>query len=427
VRPFNAVDFSQVPALRDEHHSIENGVMVMKQGVWRLWDNPTATSYAFEVVGRVVGGSAWGVILAREEADGFKGGLLFELDGQGRFRIDGAPFQHDLNPTVKLPWTPHPAIRKGEGFNTLLVVLRGRQLEVYVNQRAVCKPLTLDRDITPSVALGRRGPSGETKGTAEIRGRTAWTRLDDVPPADRRLLAAAPPPPPDPLAWPAAELKAGTIAGPDLSQTRSLVEDHFNDPKSGFVVGRTSDGADHGYVGGDRYQVVLAGAGTSHAYLRPGRFVNQSLTEDMACEVIGRVAGENARWGLGIQSFPGSLVAHRVVVMLQNNGELLVLEGPAEETPGRRLAVKHSKILPGDAANRLATVLRGGRVLEVYVNGVAVCDPLVLDEPILSPRLSLVCLSPSAKGAVAEFLGVTVWPAEGLSTAEQRGAVRKPK
>ena len=48
---------------------------------------------------------------------------------------------------------------------------RGRLLEVYVNGTAVCEPVVLDRDITPSALHVVTTPGGaSTKARAEVRG-----------------------------------------------------------------------------------------------------------------------------------------------------------------------------------------------------------------------------------------------------------------
>jgi hypothetical protein len=53
---------------------------------------------------------------------------------------------------------------------------------------------------------------------------------------------------------------------------------------------------------------------------------------------------------------------------------------------------RHPAIRRGDAFNTLRLILRN-RQLEVYVNGVAVCDPVLLDWELPSPRLALACKS----------------------------------
>ena len=76
----------------------------------------------------------------------------------------------------------------------------------------------------------------------------------------------------------------------------------------------------------------------------------------------------------------------------------------------------HQAIKPGQEFNTLTAILRSGR-LEVYVNGVAVCDPLVLNVGIerAHPGLEL-----NGEKARAEFERITIWSADGLPTPEER-------
>src|SRR5262249_61722904 len=51
----------------------------------------------------------------------------------------------------------HPAIRPGHEFNTVLLRVRKRQVEILVNSVPVCGPVWFDRDLVPfRLDLGRR-------------------------------------------------------------------------------------------------------------------------------------------------------------------------------------------------------------------------------------------------------------------------------
>ena len=63
--------------------------------------------------------------------------------------------------------------------------------------------------------------------------------------------------------------------------------------------------------------------------------------------------------------------------------------------------------------------------VEVYVNNVAVCDPIILDEEIASPTFALLGGVDEESGGSAEFERLTFWRADGLPTPEGRGAVKK--
>jgi hypothetical protein len=63
-----------------------------------------------------------------------------------------------------------------------------------------------------------------------------------------------------------------------------------------------------------------------------------------------------------------------------------------------------------------------GRVAEVYVNGAAVCDPILLGFDVLPGRLMLAATH-DGKGAHVEFERLTVWSADGLLPLQDRGGV----
>src|SRR5262249_53506985 len=71
----------------------------------------------------------------------------------------------------------HRAVKKGKGSNRLLVVVRGRRLEVYVNGEAVCEPVTLDRDVTPAT-VGLCGRALKEKSRVEFERLTIWRAAD---------------------------------------------------------------------------------------------------------------------------------------------------------------------------------------------------------------------------------------------------------
>src|SRR5262249_44514134 len=137
-------------------------------------------------------------------------------------------------------------------------------------------------------------------------------------------------------------------------------------------------------------------------------------------------SGRLARWGLGISDPGDAGKAPRAVITLGNTGLLHVdlwhVEGEA---------AKHTTLepLPHPAlrnAKNLLVVLRG-RQLEVYVNAVAVCDPILLDQEVRAPLLSLASANPTGKPISVEFESITVWPAKDIPPPEKRGAMPKEK
>src|SRR5206468_6948876 len=92
---------------------------------------------ACQAVGRVLGDpeNFWGIELNNAER---KRGVGVYLNGRGQLRLHPTytrfagrfpePHGDDI---------AHPTIKTGDGFNTLLAVVRGRQVEVYVNGVAI--------------------------------------------------------------------------------------------------------------------------------------------------------------------------------------------------------------------------------------------------------------------------------------------------
>jgi hypothetical protein len=67
--------------------------------------------------------------------------------------------------------------------------------------------------------------------------------------------------------------------------------------------------------------------------------------------------------------------------------------------------ITHSAIHPGEEDNTLLVILRAGRRLEVYVNGVAVSRPIQLEQP-LTPRVRPALVAWSKVAEISEF---TTW------------------
>jgi hypothetical protein len=219
-------------------------------------------------------------------------------------------------------------------------------------------------------------------------------------------------------AWPAELLRDGRVRTPDLSQVRPVFEDHFGDPASGFPTGAGPWG-EKGYHDG-RYFIEAPGRRVAFCRVPLRRARPAPPGEDFACQVIGRARGPLARWGLSVTDRDGG---QRLNVSLGNPGLLRVGRG-GRPLPGLE-DVSHPAIHKGpNVANTLLVVLRG-RQLETYVNGVAVCDPVLLDHALPSPRLALLGAGATPQGGTAEFESITVWPTDSIPPLAQRGAIPK--
>jgi predicted Ser/Thr protein kinase len=391
--PFH-VDYSKFAAGDRGRWGYEKGIYYIANGFfWDQWKKENVSSLACRVVGRTTGPGAWALALCDKQ---HMCGLEIRIGGDQTFRIMPARWREEGNPRIETPWTHHAALHKGAQYNTLLVILRDRLLEVYVNQHAVCRPLLLDRDLAPLLlqlgAIGNRGA-----GRAEFREFTVWPHLDGVPPASARQVIES---------WPTP---------PDLSGVKPLFQDAFHDPASGFVQGKGKGGAEFGYRDGHYFIAVPTGIiRFCRAPLDGPR-----LTGDFACEVVGRVTGEAARWGLNIVEGETPRNRRRLILSIDNAGRLHLFRGDHNGEKPLQAPRKHPAIKQGDnVANTLRMVLRG-RVLQIYVNAVAVCEPIVLEHAFSSPNLSLTASGGPLKGGTATFERIAVWPLNANAAPEK--------
>jgi predicted Ser/Thr protein kinase len=229
---------------------------------------------------------------------------------------------------------------------------------------------------------------------------------------------------PVPYAWPADALREGKVPAPDFSRVRAVFQDEFDDSTSGFPRGQAPRGGFRGYRNG-KYFIDIPGRGYSFWAVPLDRTKPAPQLGDFACRLIGRARGEKTRWGFAIITREASGETHRLTTWISDTGLLYVTEyiGPGVGTNKTlREPVSHPAIKSGeDVFNTLLVVLRG-RQLEIYVNGVAVCDPLFLERAISSPRLALEGRGGTQNGGTAEFDSITIWPADSLPSLTARGA-----
>ena len=214
---------------------------------------------------------------------------------------------------------------------------------------------------------------------------------------------------------------AKPVAAPNLTRAKRLFEDNFENPESGFPRGVLVNG-ERDYESG-RYVMRASGGPSFHVWNFP-----HAAFPNCALQVKGRVLGQGTdTWGVRISNYP----FHWLIVSINNNGELCV-EPDDDVEPARGPAVgpiKHPAIKPNEAFNTLLLVIRG-RVLEIYVNDVAVCEPVVSDRDLVPSVFGLRTRrkdpAPADQREIrGEFEQVTVWSADGLRKADVRGAMKK--
>jgi WD40 repeat protein len=200
--------------------------------------------------------------------------------------------------------------------------------------------------------------------------------------------------------WHTDALKAGRILAPDLSKLKPSFRDDFDKPKW-FV---TKDGG-FGYENGKYHIRIPQGNGWWFAGVPIGGL------SDFACEVVGRVHGPRSKgWGVAVVN--DSPVKERgILVRLDSEARLHITPHiiDPEQSRGPWVGpIAHPAIKRGEQFNALLFVVRG-RVLEVYVNGIAVCDPVIVDRDFTPARLALVAVAED-KGVQVEFTRITIWP-----------------
>jgi WD40 repeat protein/tRNA A-37 threonylcarbamoyl transferase component Bud32 len=228
---------------------------------------------------------------------------------------------------------------------------------------------------------------------------------------------------PKSVVWPEAALRRGTVPAPELGKFKPVYSDDFSNPR-GDLYRVKDDINDMGCEGGT-YHLATVHPYDAYVAFALGRFTN------FACQVVGRVTGPaGGRWGLYISD---RRHGHGITVSLSGAGELQVEPNPweSEKFRGPDLGpLKHPAIKDGEAFNTLLVVVRG-RLVEVYVNGAAVCDPITLDRDICPAYLNPVVLPDAAavrakQWTRAEFKRFTLWPAEVIPPPEARGAMARP-
>jgi serine/threonine protein kinase len=230
----------------------------------------------------------------------------------------------------------------------------------------------------------------------------------DTPPASEPSSAKTPTP--RQLHWP-----PGKTPAPDLSRVKPLVRYDFSDSHGPWGLRPSGAQVEHGYVG-SRY-FMKATQRINHFEGRGERYTN------LAAEAVGRFKGPGlAAWGM---TLVGGTDEHPLLMVIRiGRKELHVFQRRSEAEVGDPVpdeTIAHPALKPLDEFNRLLVILRG-RQLEVYVNGVAACDP-VLVPAALSPAQVRLSVHFPPKGGEAEFERLTIWPADSLPTPEARGAV----
>jgi hypothetical protein len=129
--------------------------------------------FVCRVVGRVTGSRAggWGITLVNP--DDQNRGPCFGITGNSTLEVMPSPFNPKPSGPQIAPFQVK-SLKPGEEFNELLLVVKGRRVQVYANGLQACTPLVLDNELK-SVYTVLMGFAGERETQAEYQSITVWS------------------------------------------------------------------------------------------------------------------------------------------------------------------------------------------------------------------------------------------------------------
>ena len=265
---------------------------------------------------------------------------------------------------------------------------------------------------TPSKSTTTPQPDPVSPPAKEI---TPSTKPQSVSPPPKETTGAPKPPVPSKgFAWPAEALRDGRITLLDLSSLKSIRIEDFDDPTTGWPQGQIDSKAgtvQRGYRDGIYFIRKEFDGGV--VYLENPQFVGYSTA---ICQVEGRVVDDPAAaWEVW---FGNESQRKALSIKLTGTGKLGVgitkYDGGDQEL---LFAGTHAAIRKGSEFNKVVAIFTAER-LELYVNGVAVCDPIPV--PIRLQPVNIALGMSGGGKCSTEFRRLVVGSAEGLATPEDR-------
>ena len=445
------VNRTVVASVRDgfAHFEVKAGDYFWVDALKRV---PRLESFAVRVVAKSKatgrGRQGWRFIVADPDLKGIE----LVLTKENKLAI--APYRG--SDSRSFPTVAHPAIKLESELNELLFIYRheNKRIELYVNGVMVCSPIEWQSSLSNALMhLGIRSTGG---GTADFDHLTLWS-AKDIPTLEERIAKKELPPPINGVTdekvdlttsnteppetpetdqetmlvatsqatarvtdsgpkWPEKELAAGQILAPDLKSAKLLFQDDFDDPKSGFKVYQGTKGhGDSGYKDG-KYFIT----GNSK---RANRKLASSA--DIAIQVRGRMSGKATNaWYISLDNH-----AQKRSLPIGINGEGKLVSGSGGWWPNINapFVVSHSSVKPGTEWNDLLLVLHRD-LLEVYVNGIAVCHPIRVNGT-LYPNLTASLGFSRGDNKSGEYEFVKFYDATNVEPAARRtpGSISSPR
>jgi hypothetical protein len=350
--------------------------------------------FACEVVGRArpegARSTGWGMALFPFQGERLE--LAVWLVRGGYVEVGTVTFQPEYTYQMLAQPIRHESIQEIDKLNSLLVVMRGGQwLEIYVNGTAITVPIKLER----------RLPSGVSQRIS------SWSRQMEFTRFRLWLLPS--------IGW-SPETEPGNRA-PARDTWGLLYDDHFTDRgESVFREGRDEKDGFEGFFENHLYvirqfsQIPPGESGNHHSSSSPP----DALRGDLACEVEGRIVtdGDNV-WGVGFFT-PNR--DRSVGIRIRRDGAVEVgnfLWGQPSDNPVTNIGpIRRRFIHPGEEFNTILLILRGGKQLEIYVNGRTLIPPITLPQPLAPVFPAIQLWERAGHGQFegrAEFKRFTLW------------------
>jgi hypothetical protein len=191
---------------------------------------------------------------------------------------------------------------------------------------------------------------------------------------------------------------------PDLTKVHLLHQDEFQNPQSGFNVLKNTQAKSASFY--HQGQFIIRSEQKNHA-----RRSSPWQVSDMACQVRARSFGSpDDHWSLVLSYTDAAGQAGVLSIHLLARGavEVSFPRDGKDEVVG---PITHGAIKPAPAYNDLLAVVRGRQLL-LFVNGLAICDPIVLPQELPPARLMLG--GRTASGGQSEFESIRVWDASSI-------------
>jgi serine/threonine protein kinase len=157
------LDTSPVP----DHGRSDGVYYVYSNGGWMGWNiTDFASDSTCEVLGRVLNDdprkdASWTVMVLRNSAPHSGRGFLVRFNMEGELSVEPSPWPEaedfrQIDPRIRLV---HPAIKPGQEYNRLLLVVRRHTVVIFVNGVQVCGPVKFDYQLTGArLQFGAAGP-----------------------------------------------------------------------------------------------------------------------------------------------------------------------------------------------------------------------------------------------------------------------------